>query len=80
MIDDLLKTFEPRIRCPIMPGNYSAKDSVLDLTAISGFPTNGFTWVEAIKGVAGDGKNKKLVFCANVEAKITSVREKKKKN
>ncbi|KAL7049616.1 hypothetical protein ACKWTF_003789 [Chironomus riparius] len=80
MIEDLLKTFEPRIQCPIMPGNYTAKDSVLDLAVVSGFPTNGFVWVETIKGVSGDGKNRKLVFCANVEAKITSVRDKKRKN
>ena len=63
-----------------MPGKYATKDSIFDLTSISVLPSEGYTWVVTIKGVSGDGKNKKLVMCMQVEAKISKVRERRKKN
>lgn len=80
MFDEALRTFQPRITCPLMPGKYIAKDSQIDLSTLSMFPSEGYVWVVAIKGVSGEAKNKKLAMCLNVEVKITKVREKKKKN
>ena len=63
-----------------MPGKNIAKDTVLDLSSIAAFPTSGFTWVVTMKGISGEGRNKKRAFCLVVEAKISKVREAKKKN
>ncbi|CAG9800450.1 unnamed protein product [Chironomus riparius] len=76
LFTDVLKTFEPQIKCPWMPGKYVAKNSAFDLSSISVLPSEGYTWVVTIKGLAGDGKNKKLVMCMYVEAKISKFRKK----
>ena len=63
-----------------MPGKYWTKDSTFDLSSIAVLPSDGYTWVVTIRGISGEGKNKKLVMCLNIEAKISKVRERKKKN
>lgn len=68
------------MKCPLMPGRYIAKNTVIDLSTLSVFPTEGFVWVVTIKGVSGEGKNKKLAMCLQVETKISKVKERRKKN
>lgn len=80
MFSNAFQAFEPRITCPWMPGNYTVKETVLNLSTIAVLPSEGYTWVVTLKLVSGDGKNKKLMMCAQIEAKISKVREKKKKN
>lgn len=80
MFEDAIKAFSPRPSCPLMPGKYIANETLIDLAPISMFPTEGFLWMVTLRGMSGDGKNKKLALCLYIEAKIYKVKERKSKN
>lgn len=74
-----MKTFQPRISCPLLAGKYIATNTTVDLTTFSRIPSEGWIWIVTVKSVSGEGKNKKLAMCLNVEVKISRSRERRKK-
>lgn len=66
-----LTNITPSLRCPIKAGNYTFVDSILDLSALSPLPLDGYIWIVLMKWVSGEsGKNPRLVFCFHGETKI----------
>lgn len=67
----------PQLTCPLAPGNYSIKDSSIDMTNLSFFPIDGFIINLLIKIVASDPTDKRLKSvksCMKFELKILKVK------
>lgn len=71
-------SIQPPLECPIKPGNYTIKDSTIELSMVSLLPIDGFVYVTSIKLVSSEngGKTKRIVFCLNSEMKIVRTRVK----
>lgn len=73
----IFDSIEPSLRCPIKPGNYTLRESILDLSPVRYFPMDGFVHVTTFRLVSGakGNKPKKIVLCLNTEVKIFKTRK-----
>lgn len=78
LYSNAFSSIQPPLDCPIKPGNYTLKDSILDLSMFSLLPIDGFIYVASVKLVSSEngGKTKRIVFCMNIETKIMRIRVK----
>lgn len=76
-LEETSKAFTPRVLCPLMPGSYKTKESIIDLAPFSMLPTDGYVWLLIMKIVSGEGKKQKPVMCLTVEGQITKLRKRK---
>ncbi|XP_058816251.1 uncharacterized protein LOC131679527 [Topomyia yanbarensis] len=68
------KSFEPKFHCPIQPGVYFFKNSIIDLTFFTNFPLEGYRWQANIK-LFLKGKINKEVYCMNAQASMIWVKK-----
>lgn len=68
----IFDSIEPPLRCPIKPGNYTLRESILDLSPIRLIPLDGFVYVTTFRLVSGPKgtRSKKVALCLNTETKI----------
>ncbi|XP_055542872.1 uncharacterized protein LOC129728453 [Wyeomyia smithii] len=65
---------EPRFHCPLKPGVYEFRDSVIDLSFFTNFRLEGYRWTASIKLVS-KGKIKKDIFCLYAQCIVSWVRK-----
>lgn len=64
--------------CPFKANIYAATNSTIDLKALTFVPISNSLWLTTSKIYSGEGKEKQLAMCTNVEARINRVRNRKK--
>ena len=69
----VFENIKPPAKCPVKAGNYTLKETKLDLSALAVIPLDGYLWVVAFKILSTDPgtKKKRLVMCLNSETKIS---------
>jgi hypothetical protein len=73
---NLMDNFEPRPSCPVLPGNYTIRKTIVDLKAFRFVPLDGYIYNIIAKGTGVDSatKTKITALCTKVEVKVVKVR------
>jgi hypothetical protein len=71
-----LQKISPRLECPVKPGNYTATELVTDLSIMSLFSIDGYTWIFRVRLISNEGRSKvkKGILCFDIELKTTKTR------
>lgn len=74
-----LESFEPPLKCPMKPGNYTIHEIKLDYTLFSALALDGYIWLTTFKILASEAatKKKRIVACLNTELKIVRCNKRK---
>lgn len=66
------ESFEPPLRCPIIPGNHTLSTTTVDLGFVAIIPLDGSMWVTTFKVI--NSKTDEIIMCLNSETKIVRKR------
>jgi hypothetical protein len=71
----VVKNFNPPLRCPFRPGNFTFPESSVDLSVFSMLSIDGYVFVIKYKNVLNGANNvKKTFLCYSMEVEVTKVR------
>ena len=75
---NIIERVTPRLKCPVMPGNYTILKSDLNLKIFTFAPFDGFIYLTIAKAVVTDPikKTRIIAWCNKIETKIVKVRTK----
>ncbi|XP_021697711.1 uncharacterized protein LOC110675940 [Aedes aegypti] len=68
------RSIEPNIQCPIKPGFYQFKKSIIDLTFFLKFPLEGYRWQSSMK-LYSRSKPKKELYCLSEQVSMRWVKK-----
>lgn len=67
----LVKSFHPKINCPILPGKYKFINGSMDYSMMNGFPLDGYVWYAYYRLYSLAVIPSKQVFCIKSKGSIT---------
>lgn len=68
----VFQSFQPNLDCPLKAGNYTLKDTSLDLKFAKFLPIDNYIFVDTFKWITNDKKSrsKKVLMCFYLEVKV----------
>lgn len=76
----MLNAFQPPLKCPIMPGKYEINNQSIDFSNFAFILVDGYIYIITVKVTSTEGKNRKLAVCIRIDAKVSKIRETRRKN